>query len=29
MPRQYPEAFRQELVDRMMAGESVLSLVAE
>ena len=29
MPRQYPTAFRQALVDRMLAGESVLSLVAE
>ena len=29
MPRQYPTAFRQGLVDRMLAGESVLSLVAE
>ena len=29
MPRQYPTAFRQALVDRMLAGESVLSLVAD
>lgn len=29
MPRQYPTAFRQELVNRMLAGESVPSLVAE
>ena len=29
MPRQYPPAVRQELVDRMLAGESVLSLVTE
>jgi len=29
MPRQYPTAFRQALVDRMLAGESVLSLVAK
>ena len=29
MPRQYPTAFRQALVDRMLAGETVLSLVAE
>jgi len=29
MPRQYPTVFRQALVDRMLAGESVLSLVAE
>jgi len=29
MPHQYPIAFRQELVDRMLANESVLSLVAE
>lgn len=29
MARQFPAAFRQELVDRMLAGESVLSLVAE
>ena len=29
MPRQYPTAFRQTLVDRMLAGESVLSIVAE
>ena len=29
MPRQYPTAFRQALVDRMLAGESVLSPVAE
>jgi len=29
VPRQYLTAFRQGLVDRMLAGESVLSLVAE
>ena len=29
MPRHYPAAFRQVLVDRMLAGESVLSLVTE
>ena len=29
MPRQYPPHFRQEMVDRMMAGETVLALVAE
>jgi len=26
MPRQYPAAFRQALVDRMLAGETDLSL---
>ena len=29
MARQYPTAFRQVLVDRMLVGESALSLVAE
>jgi len=29
MPRQYPTAFRHSLVDRMLAGESVLFRVAE
>ncbi len=29
MPRQYPPHFRQEMIDRMMAGETVLTLVAE
>ncbi len=29
MPRQYPTAFRQSLVDRLLAGETVLSLAAE
>ena len=29
MPRQYPTAFRQEPIDRMLVGESVLSLVSE
>lgn len=27
MPRQYPPLFRQEMFDRMVGGESVLSLV--
>ena len=29
MPRQYPPHFRREMVNRMLAGESVLSLVQE
>jgi len=29
MPRQYPPHFRQEMVDRMLAGETVLALVRE
>ena len=29
MPRQYPTAFRQVLVHRMLPSESVLSLVAD
>jgi len=29
MPRQHPTVFRQALVDRMLAGAGVLSLVAE
>ncbi len=29
MPRQYPIAFRDEMVRRMLDGESVLALVAE
>jgi len=29
MPRQYPPHFRQEMIDRMFGGESVLSLVRE
>ena len=29
MPRQNPAAFRQALVDRMLAGKSVVSLVAD
>ena len=29
MPRQYPPHFRQEMVDRMLAGETDLALVAE
>ena len=29
MPRQYPPHFRRDMVDRMLAGESVLSLVQE
>jgi transposase-like protein len=29
MPRQYPPHFRQDLVDRMLAGETVLTLVTE
>jgi transposase-like protein len=29
MPRQYPPHFRRDMVNRMLAGESVLSLVRE
>ena len=29
MPRQYPSHFRRDMVNRMLAGESVLSLVQE
>lgn len=29
MPRQYPPHFRRDMVNRMLAGESVLSLVQE
>jgi transposase-like protein len=29
MPRQYPPHFRRDMVNRMVAGESVLSLVEE
>jgi hypothetical protein len=29
MPRQYPPHFRRDMVNRMLAGESVLSLVHE
>lgn len=29
MPRQYPAALREELVNRMLAGEGLLSLVKE
>ena len=29
MPRQYPPHFRRDLVNRMLAGESALSLVRE
>ena len=29
MPRQYPIAFREEMVHRMLDGDSVLALVAE
>ena len=29
MPRQYPPHFRRHMVNRMLAGESVLSLVRE
>lgn len=29
MPRQYPPDFRQEMVDRILGGQTVLSLVRE
>lgn len=29
MPRQYPPLFRQEIIDRMVGGETVLALVGE
>ncbi len=29
MPRQYPTAFRDEMIRRMLDGESVLELVSE
>jgi transposase-like protein len=29
MPRQYPPHFRQEMIDRMLGGETVLALVGE
>lgn len=29
MPRQYPPLFRQEIIDRMLGGETVLALVGE
>ena len=29
MPRQYPPHFRRDMVNRMLAGESVLSLIQE
>ncbi len=29
MPRQYPTGFRDEMVDRMLAGESVLALCSD